>query len=43
MRYDNVKPAVAKVLGFSRTRVESERWVVFRSWAVIDAYYCRPA
>ncbi|MBG0831626.1 IS21 family transposase [Planomonospora sp. ID67723] len=42
VRYDNLKPAVAKVLGFSRARVESERWVAFRSWAGIEAFYCRP-
>ncbi|MEU6789161.1 hypothetical protein ABZ912_59130 [Nonomuraea angiospora] len=40
VRYDNLKPAVARVLGFSRARVESERWVAFRSWAGIDAFYC---
>ncbi|MFI6594840.1 hypothetical protein ACIBHX_01255 [Nonomuraea sp. NPDC050536] len=33
---------MAGVLGFSRSRVESERWVAFRSWAGIDAFYCRP-
>ncbi|GAA1626674.1 IS21 family transposase [Nonomuraea maheshkhaliensis] len=42
VRYDYLKPAVARVLGFSRARVESERWVAFRSWAGIDAFYCRP-
>ncbi|WP_431925277.1 Mu transposase domain-containing protein [Nonomuraea jabiensis] len=42
VRYDNLKPAVARVLGFSRARVEWERWVAFRSWAGIDAFYCRP-
>ncbi|MFB9881769.1 IS21 family transposase [Planobispora siamensis] len=42
VRYDNLKPAVAKVLGFSRARVESERWVAFRSWAGIEPFYCRP-
>jgi transposase len=42
VRYDNLRPAVAKVLGFTRGRVENERWVTFRSWAGIDAFYCRP-
>jgi len=30
IRYDNLKPAVSRVL-FGRTRVESERWVAFKS------------
>jgi transposase len=30
IRYDNLKPAVSRVL-FGRTRVESDRWVAFRS------------
>lgn len=42
VRYDNLKPAVAKVLGFSRARVETERWTAFRSWAGLEAFYCRP-
>jgi hypothetical protein len=42
VRYDNLKPAVAKVLGFSRARVESGRWVAFRSWAGIEPFYCKP-
>jgi hypothetical protein len=31
IRYDNLKAAVAQVLGFSRQRVETERWIAFRS------------
>jgi transposase len=31
VRYDNLKSAVASVLGFSRARVETERWTAFRS------------
>ena len=31
VRYDNLKAAVARVLGFSRARVENERWIAFRS------------
>jgi hypothetical protein len=30
VRYDNLKPAVSRVL-FGRTRVESDRWVAFKS------------
>jgi transposase len=30
IRYDNLKPAVSRVL-FGRSRVESDRWVAFRS------------
>jgi transposase len=41
VRYDNLKPAVSRVL-FGRTRVESDRWVVFRSYYDFDAFYCRP-
>ncbi len=31
VRYDNLKAAVAQVLGFTRARVENERWTAFRS------------
>jgi transposase len=31
IRYDNLKSAVAQVLGFSRSRVENDRWTAFRS------------
>jgi transposase len=41
IRYDNLKPAVSRVL-FGRTRVESDRWVAFRSHYGFDAFYCRP-
>lgn len=40
IRYDNLKPAVSRVL-FGRTRVESDRWVAFRSHYGFDAFYCR--
>jgi hypothetical protein len=34
IRYDNLKAAVAQVIGFSRSRVEADRWTAFRShWA----------
>lgn len=42
IRYDNLKAAVAQVLGFSRQRVETERWVAFRSHFSIDPFYCQP-
>jgi transposase len=40
IRYDNLKPAVSRVL-FGRTRVESDRWVAFRSHYGFDAFSCR--
>src|SRR5439155_3583218 len=39
IRYDNLKSAVSRVL-FGRNRVESERWVLFRSWYGFQAFYC---
>ena len=42
MRYDNLKAAVAQVIGFSRQRAEAERWVAFRSHFDLDAFYCQP-
>lgn len=39
IRYDNLKSAVSRVL-FGRTPVESERWVLFRSWYGFEAFYC---
>ena len=41
IRYDNLKSAVSRVL-FGRNRVESERWVAFRSHYGFDAFYCQP-
>lgn len=41
VRYDNLRAAVSRVLGF-RERHESERWLAFRSWAGLDAFYCLP-
>jgi transposase len=41
IRYDNLKPAVKRVC-FGRTRVESTRWVAFRSHYGFDAFYCLP-
>jgi transposase len=31
IRYDNLRAAVAQVIGLSRSRVESDRWTAFRS------------
>jgi hypothetical protein len=42
VRYDNLKAAVAQVLGFSRQRVETERWTAFRSHYGLDSLYCQP-
>lgn len=41
VRYDNLKSAVSRVL-FGRNRVESDRWVSFRSHHNFDAFYCQP-
>ncbi len=41
IRYDNLKAAVSRVL-FGRNRIESARWVTFRSFYGFDAFYCRP-
>jgi transposase len=41
VRYDNLKSAVTRVL-FGRSRVESQRWVLFRSHYGFDVFYCRP-
>ncbi len=41
VRYDNLKSAVSRVL-FGRDRLESERWVLFRSHYGFDAFYCKP-
>jgi len=42
VRYDNLKSAVAQVLGFSRQRRENERWTAFRSHYGLEAFYCQP-
>jgi len=39
IRYDNLKSAVSRVL-FGRNRIESERWILFRSWYGFEAFYC---
>ena len=41
IRYDNLKAAVSRVL-FGPHRVESDRWVAFRSHYGFDAFYCHP-
>ncbi|MGI5171456.1 IS21 family transposase [Spirillospora sp. CA-253888] len=42
VRYDNLKAAVAQVLGFTRARKETDRWTAFREHYGIEAFYCRP-
>lgn len=42
VRYDNLKAAVAKVIGFDRERRENERWLAFREHYGLDSFYCRP-
>ncbi|MFF9113900.1 hypothetical protein [Streptomyces sp. NPDC014805] len=42
VRYDNLRAAVARVLGLSRAWVENERWTAFRSHYGIESMYCRP-
>ncbi|MFF1372721.1 IS21 family transposase [Streptomyces virginiae] len=42
IRYDNLRAAVAQVLGLTRRRVESERWTAFRSHYSITSFYCHP-
>lgn len=42
IRYDNLKAAVASVLGFTRRRVETDRWTAFRSHYGIAPFYCTP-
>lgn len=41
IRYDNLKPAVARVL-LGRERIESERFVLLRSHYGFDSFYCHP-
>ncbi|WIV62077.1 IS21 family transposase [Amycolatopsis nalaikhensis] len=41
IRYDNLKPAVNRVC-FGRNRIESERWVQFRSHYGFEPFYCIP-
>jgi hypothetical protein len=41
VRYDNLSPAVAKVLR-GRNRAETARWLAFRSWYGFEAFYCEP-
>jgi len=41
IRYDNLKPAVIKVL-LGRDRLENERFVALRSHFGFDSFYCEP-
>ncbi len=42
IRYDNLRAAVAQVLGLTRRRMESERWTVFSWRSSITSLYCHP-
>ena len=41
VRYDNLSPAVAKVLA-GRNRTETQRWLSFRAFYGFEAFYCLP-
>jgi hypothetical protein len=41
IRYDNLSPAVAKVLA-GRSRTETARWLSFRAFYGFEAFYCQP-
>ena len=41
IRYDNLSPAVAKVLT-GRNRTETQRWLSFRAFYGFEAFYCQP-
>jgi len=41
IRYDNLSPAVAKVLA-GRNRLETVRWMSFRAFYGFEAFYCLP-
>ena len=41
VRYDNLKPAVVRVLK-GRDRIESERFIALRSHYGFDSFFCRP-
>jgi hypothetical protein len=41
VRYDNLSPAVAKVLA-GRNRTETTRWLAFRAHYGFEAFYCQP-
>ncbi|MEF3113775.1 IS21 family transposase [Streptomyces chrestomyceticus] len=42
IRYDNLRAAVERVIGFYRYRKEADRWTAFRSHWGIEPFYCRP-
>ena len=42
VRYDNLKAAVSRVLGFARYRQEADRWLGFRETWGIEPFYCQP-
>lgn len=42
IRYDNLTPAVKKVIFRSRSRVENDKWAAFRTHYGFTAFYCFP-
>ena len=42
IRYDNLTPAVTRVLRKGRARIENPRWTSFRSHYRFTAFYCEP-
>lgn len=42
VRYDNLKAAVSRVVGFARYREEADRWLAFRETYGIEPFYCQP-
>ena len=42
IRYDNLTPAVTRVLRKGRARIENPRWTAFRSHYRFAAFYCEP-
>lgn len=42
IRYDNLTPAVKRVLFRSRSRVENDKWAAFRVHYGFTAFYCQP-
>lgn len=42
IRYDNLTPAVKRVIFRSRSRVENDKWAAFRTHYAFTAFYCLP-
>jgi hypothetical protein len=41
IRYDNLRAAAARAIGFARLRDESDRWTAFQSHYGIEPFYCQ--